>query len=63
MRDDLKLVWNKAFKDQELSAAQKRSIGEKLERCATHVVDLLRKADRYGPSLRLSWPSTPTRSR
>ena len=52
VRDDLKLVWNKAFKDQELNAAQKRSIGEKLERCATHVVDLLRKADSYGHCLR-----------
>lgn len=48
VRDDLKLVWNKPLKEQDLSSAEKNSIGKKLELCASHAVELLKQADRFG---------------
>ena len=50
VRDDLKLVWNKPLKEQDLSSAEKNSIGKKLELCASHAVELLKQADRFGVS-------------
>ena len=48
VRDDLKLIWNKPLKEQDLSSAEKNSIGKKLELCASHAVELLKQADRFG---------------
>ncbi|CAJ1377531.1 unnamed protein product [Effrenium voratum] len=48
VRDDLDLAWNRPLKDQDLTWAEKNEIGKKLEQCASHVVDLLKSAERFG---------------
>ena len=59
VRDDLKLVWNKPLKDQDLSPAEKATISKKLDLCATHVVELLKGADRVGKVVLLTLARAP----
>lgn len=59
VRDDLKLVWNKPLKEQDLSSAEKNSIGKKLELCASHAVELLKQADRFGKVVLLTLARAP----
>ncbi|CAK9084158.1 Hypothetical protein SCF082_LOCUS39934 [Durusdinium trenchii] len=59
VRDDLKLVWNKPLKDQDLSSAEKTTISKKLELCSSHVVELLKGADRCGKVVLLTLARAP----
>lgn len=59
VRDDLKLVWNKPLKDQDLSSTEKNAIGKRLELCASHAVELLKQADRFGKVVLLTLARAP----